>query len=100
MRPDALLVNTARGELVDEAALLERLRRGTLRCALDVFAQEPLPSSHELRRLPNVVLTPHSASNTPECRQRAGRQALDLVADWIAGKPLPAVTAARLRSMT
>src|SRR5579885_1279468 len=60
MRPAAYLVNTARGAIVDEAALVRALReRAIAGAALDVFVQEPLPAEHPLRRLDNVVLTPH-----------------------------------------
>jgi phosphoglycerate dehydrogenase-like enzyme len=61
MRPDAILVNTSRGGIVDEAAMLARLESGRLRAAaLDVYETEP-PCSHRLLRLPNVVMTPHTA---------------------------------------
>lgn len=67
MRDGAILVNTARGALVDEAALVDALRAGKLAHAgLDVFAVEPLPAQHPLTALPNVTLSAHSAFRTPE----------------------------------
>lgn len=62
MKPTSLLINTARGGLIDEAALVRALQRGTLGGAcLDVFAEEPLPADSPLRQLDNVILTPHTA---------------------------------------
>ena len=64
LRPGAVLVNTARGDLIDQAALLDRLRIGDIAAGLDVFAEEPLPTGHPLLGLDNVTLTPHVAWNT------------------------------------
>src|SRR5262249_14755955 len=67
MRPDALLVNTSRGPVVDEAALVAALTRGRLAgAALDVFEDEPLSADSPLRSLPQVVLTPHAAGYSRE----------------------------------
>ncbi|MCE9657952.1 MAG: 3-phosphoglycerate dehydrogenase [Burkholderiales bacterium] len=71
MRRGALLVNTARGALVDEAAMIEALRSGQLgHAALDVFEVEPLPAGHVLTTLANVTLSAHSGFRTPEANQR------------------------------
>jgi D-3-phosphoglycerate dehydrogenase len=70
MKPGAILVNTARGALVDEAAMIEALQSGQIRHAgLDVFNIEPLPADHPLTRLPNVTLSAHSAFRTPEASE-------------------------------
>ncbi len=71
MRPGSLLVNTARGALVDEAAMVEALRSGQLgHAGLDVFEVEPLPAGHVLTTLPNVTLSAHSGFRTPEANER------------------------------
>lgn len=70
MRPGAILVNTARGGLVDEPAMIDALSSGRLRHAgLDVYAVEPLPAGHPLTTLPNVTLSAHSAFRTPEANR-------------------------------
>ena len=70
MRKGAILVNTARGALVDEAAMIDALRSGHLRHAgLDVFMVEPLPDDHELKTIGNVTLSAHSAFRTPEASE-------------------------------
>lgn len=67
LRPGAILVNTARGAIVDELALASALEAGHLsHAALDVFGEEPLPANHPFTRLPNTTLTSHSAFRTPE----------------------------------
>jgi D-3-phosphoglycerate dehydrogenase len=77
--PGAILVNTARGAIVDEAAMIAALEAGRLRhAALDVFDTEPLPVGHQLTKLQNVTLTAHSAFRTPEASDNLIRRALDI----------------------
>ena len=79
LRRGAILVNTARGALVDEAAMIEGLRGGRIgHAALDVFETEPLPNGHALARLENVTLSAHSAFRTPEASEALIRRALDI----------------------
>jgi len=70
MRPGVIFVNTARGAMVDEAAMIEALKSGHIRHAgLDVYNIEPLPADHPLTQLPNVTLSAHSAFRTPEASE-------------------------------
>ena len=87
MKRSAILINTARGAIVDEAALLRALRTGSVRGAgLDVFDQEPLPEGHPLGAEPNVVLTPHSGGVTAEALERGLQMAVDNVFATLAGE--------------
>jgi len=80
LKPGAVLINTARGALVDEAALIAALESGHLRHAgLDVFTTEPLAAGHPLTALPNVTLTSHAAFRTPEASETLLRRAIDIV---------------------
>ena len=78
MRPGAILINTARGALVDEAAMIAALETGRLgHAGLDVYVHEPLPAGHPLIRLPNVTLSAHSAFRTPEANDNLLGAAFD-----------------------
>jgi phosphoglycerate dehydrogenase-like enzyme len=92
MKPEAVVVNVARGRLVDEAALVDALRSGGLRGAcLDVYEQEPLPAAHPLMSMENVVLTPHTAGLTPGTSRRRARFAAENIARLLDGRDLEAV---------
>lgn len=87
--PHCGLVNVARGEVVDEAALVDALRGGRLLGAyLDVFAHEPLPADSPLWALPNVIATPHSAGFSDGNEPRVARMFLDNLGRWLRGEPL------------
>ncbi len=84
MKPAAILINTARGPIVDEAALVETLvARRIAGAGLDVFDAEPLLPGHPLTKLDNVVLTPHSAGVTPEALEAGLRMAVQNVLDYL-----------------
>ena len=85
LKPGCILVNTARGALVDEAAMLQALANGHIRhAALDVFHAEPLKPDHPLARMQNVTLSAHSAFRTPEASETLIRRAIDIVRDIVA----------------
>lgn len=87
LKPGAILINTSRGPLVDETALVERLKTGKLIAGLDVFAQEPLPADHPLRRLPNTVLTPHLGYCAREVYAQFYRESIENVLAFLGGAP-------------
>ena len=90
MKPTAVLVNTARGSILDEEALYEALKAGKLAGAgLDVYAREPLPADFPLLTLENCVCTPHVASQTEESLWNIYSMALEIAADFFAGKGSP-----------
>jgi phosphoglycerate dehydrogenase-like enzyme len=97
MKRGSVLVNTARGAIVDTDALVDALRSGPLAAAgLDVYPQEPLPAGSPLRELDNVVLLPHTAWVTEEASDRLRRIPVDNILAWLDGSPASVVNPAVL----
>jgi phosphoglycerate dehydrogenase-like enzyme len=88
MPQGALLVNAARGPIVDTNALVEALNQGRIRAALDVTDPEPLPEEHPLWRCPNLLLTPHVAGSSPQFAPRSLSTAAGELRRYIDGQPL------------
>jgi phosphoglycerate dehydrogenase-like enzyme len=88
MKDGALLVNAARGAIVDTGALLAELTAGRLRAALDVTSPEPLPPGHPLWQAPGLLLTPHVGGAVLESRERAYAVIIPQIARYVAGEPL------------
>jgi phosphoglycerate dehydrogenase-like enzyme len=88
MRQGALLVNAARGPVVDTDALVAALESGRIRAALDVTDPEPLPDGHPLWSCPNLLLTPHVAGSSPQFGPRAVKVAMDELRRYMNGEPL------------
>lgn len=89
MKPSALLVNTARGPIVDEAALIKALQKRRLAgAALDVFEQEPLPAHHPFRTLDTVLATPHVGYVSQQNYQQFFSQMIEDIQAWSAGEPI------------
>ena len=93
MKRTAYLINTSRGPLVDEAALLKALQTGAIAGAgLDVYDIEPLPADHPLRSLPNTVLTPHLGYVTEETYRTGFADAVENIVAWADGAPVRVLT--------
>jgi len=89
MKPSAFLVNTSRGPIVEEAALLAALRERRIGGAgLDVYDVEPLPENHPLRKMDNAVITPHLGYVTEDTFRIFYRQSVEDIRAWLDGKPV------------
>ncbi len=89
MKPTSILVNTSRGPIVDEGALVDALRRHVISCAaVDVYETEPLPADHPLRSLDNALLTPHIGYVSQQLYSVFYRDAVEDIAAFIAGSPV------------
>ncbi len=88
MKPDALVINVARGGVIDEAALADALSAGTIAgAAVDVYSSEPPAMDHPLRSAPHAILTPHLGASTEEAQTRVAVEACEQVRDVLAGRP-------------
>jgi phosphoglycerate dehydrogenase-like enzyme len=88
MKRGAILINTARAALIDEAALIDAVQSGRIIAALDVFHREPLPATHPLARAPNVVLTPHLGYSVIEVYREYYPQCVENALAFLDGKPI------------
>jgi phosphoglycerate dehydrogenase-like enzyme/predicted dehydrogenase len=100
LRPGSVLINLARGALIEPDALLSRLRRGDIFACLDTFDEEPLPAAHPLRRLPNVFLTSHIAGGSPDMQAASAREVVDKVIAFLEGQEVETLSPDLLRNMT
>ena len=93
MKAGAVLVNTSRGPIVDETALLSWLNKNKNHAALDVYENEPLPADHALRKLDNATLSPHLGYVHEENYRIFYRDSVENVAAWLAGRPIRVINA-------
>jgi phosphoglycerate dehydrogenase-like enzyme len=91
MKPGAILINTSRGPLIDQAALLAALHAGHITAALDTYDEEPLPADHPLRTAPNTVLTPHLGYVTERNMGELYGASIKNIAAWLSGNPINVV---------
>src|ERR1700683_575949 len=98
MKPGAILINTSRGPIVDEAALIGAVQSRRIVAALDVYDREPLPADHPLRRAPNTVLTPHLGYGVQETWREFYRQSIENALAFLDGKPVRVTNPEALRT--
>ena len=100
LRPGAVLINVARGALIEPGALLARLKQGDIFACLDTYEEEPLAARHPLRRLPNVFLTSHIAGGSRDMHAAAAEEVVQKVAVYLRGDKIESISAQQLRTMT
>jgi phosphoglycerate dehydrogenase-like enzyme/predicted dehydrogenase len=100
LRPGAVLINVARGALIEPQALSERLRQGDIFACLDTYEEEPLDRGNPLRQLSNVFLTSHIAGGSPDMHEAAAAEVIRKVAAWLDGDESLPVALARISTMT
>ncbi len=100
LQPGAVLINVARGALIEPAALLARLKSGDITACLDTYATEPPPAREPLRRLSNVFLTSHIAGGSADMHAAAGEEVVRKVAAFLSGEAVDELSAGRLATMT
>jgi phosphoglycerate dehydrogenase-like enzyme/predicted dehydrogenase len=100
LRAGTVLINVARGALIEPDALIARLRRGDIFACLDTYEEEPLPRSHPLRKIENVFLTSHIAGGSPDMHAAAADEVIGKVIAHLEGDSLNTVSIERLRNMT
>ncbi len=100
LRRGSVLINIARGALIEPKALLARLRQGDVFACLDTYEDEPLAPSDPLRTLPNVFLTSHIAGGSKDMHAAAADEVIDKVISYLGGDPTALISAERLRTMT
>ena len=94
MKPSAYIVNTSRGPIIDEAALIAALKANKIKGAgIDVYDVEPLPTDHELRKLDNAVLTGHLGYVIRENYEVMYPEAVECIKAWMAGSPVRVLNA-------
>lgn len=99
MKPGAILINTSRGPIVDESALLEALHARRIVAGLDVFDREPLPAGHPLRSAPNTVMTPHLGYGVRETWTEFYGQSLENAIAFLDGKPVRVINPEAISSV-
>ena len=92
LKDGAILINTSRGPIIDEAALVAELRKGRIRAGLDVFDQEPLPENHPLRGFPNAILTPHLGYGAGPVFRQWYEDSIENILAFLDGKPIRVIS--------
>jgi len=100
MKATAVVINTSRGPIVDEAALLEAVQSRRIVAALDVYDREPLPADHPIRTAPNTILTPHLGYGVRETWVEFYRQSVENAIAFLDGKPIRVTNPEALRTET